>query len=122
MALAHAAPATRRQMTEAPLIADFRRGVTCLNGTQLCGHMHTCVLLRIRWGAVRRHHGHTTRTDRPLSHGTGRVGSVSLASFKSGLWARLLRWTMTSWAVIWMAPGVSTNFRYNLDGPARASP
>ena len=49
----------------------------------------------------------------------GVVGSVSLASFKSGLWARLLRWTMTSWDVIWMAPGVSTNFRYNLDGPAR---
>ena len=42
--------------------------------------------------------GHTRRTDRPPSHGTGRVGLVSPASFNSGLWARLLRRTMTSFA------------------------
>ena len=52
----------------------------------------------------------------------GRVGLVSPASFNRGLWARLLMWTMTSFALVSMIPEVSTNFRNNRAGPTRTKP
>ena len=45
----------------------------------------------------------------------GSLGLVSPASFNRGLWARLLMWTMTSFALVSMIPEVSTNFRNNAE-------
>src|SRR3954464_11532860 len=72
--------------------------------------------------SIAAHQGHTICTDRSPSHGTGRVGFVIPASFKSGLWARLLRRTITPFAVISITPGESTNFRNSRAGPDRAKP
>ena len=77
---------------------------------------------RLHRASIAGRQGHTICTDRSPSHGTGRVGFVSPASFNSGLWARLLRRTITPSAVISITPGVSTNFRNSRAGPARAKP
>ena len=70
--------------------ADYRGGVTCLMDTQLPEPPSVVGLhVSIRGGEGRQ--GHSRRTARPPSHGTGPVGWVSPASFNRGLWARLLR-------------------------------
>src|ERR1700739_2380691 len=89
--------------------------------------MNGCVHEKLDAGGARpppilRRQGHTTCTERPPSHGTRRVGSVSPASFNRGLCARLLRRTITARDVISIAPGVSTTFRNNLEGLACAKP
>src|SRR5262249_49143578 len=116
-------PGYSRVIIHVPKTADFRSGVTCLIDTQLCVCLHANPRAhRPRPISVRGPQGQITRTDRPCNHGTGSVGFVSPASFSSGLWARLLRRTMISLAVTSTNPGVSTNFRNNRDGPARANP
>ena len=66
--------------------ADFRGGLTCLIDTQLCGCTRaSCRPFPVSVGHALSHHGHASRTERPLNHGTGGVGFVSPASFNRGL-------------------------------------
>ena len=70
----------------ASYIADFRGGLTCLIDTQLCGCTRaSCRPFPVSVGHALSHHGHASRTERPLNHGTGGVGFVSPASFNRGL-------------------------------------
>ncbi len=76
----------------------------------------------MRQGVPSRIQGHCKWRDRPPNHGTGCVGLVKPASFNSGLWTRLPKRTITSCALIAIAPGVAMNFQNSFDGPVRPSP
>src|SRR5271166_1176357 len=74
--------------SEHPMIADFRGGATCLIDPQLPARIRVRRRLTESGSDGDRSggpQGHTRRTGRPSSHGTGRVGAVSPASFNSGL-------------------------------------